>query len=447
MRRVLGPVLILALLAAPAPSLAAPKFVRVSSAAVGSVPNYGMVRTPDGVLHLVFQTYPSGGAQPNGLATRPISPGGALGAQIQALSGWNTTRPGLVRLPNGTLQAVFGAINPDQTTPGSVWGIASSDGGATWSAPANVGTGGNDEALTYGSDMTAALAGGSTPVVTMAAAGNVLAQLGLGSGSTVEPATDASNNSAGDVDSAVDAGTGQVVASWQSNAGSSGDFVRAIAPSLGTTEQWPGQLRNEVVIAGRDKGPGIFAAYTAGGASVRLQRYGGGSVAVGKLRGIVPTKLGTATGVDGRIWVLWGDDNGVAVTRSNKAVTRFEPIQRTRPDSAGLLRLSGDGRLGPLDLLVDQIPNGNPIPPGGTFWARVLPELSATAKVKKHKLTVTVTDAGDAVSAAKVKAAGKSATTNAKGIATIKLAKKAKGNVAITVTKAGYNALKLTAKA
>src|SRR4051794_34192288 len=430
----------------PATTLAAPSFTRVDSISVGTDPNYGLVRTPDGLLHLVFQTS-SGGAQPDGLATRTISPGGALGSQVQALAGWNATRPGLLRLPNGTLQAVFGAIDPDQMTPGSVWGIASSDGGATWSPPADVGTDRNDEALVYASDMTAALAGGSTPVVTMAAAGNVLAQLGLGSGSTAEPATDASNNSAGDVDSAADGGTGQVVASWQSNAGSGGDFVRAIAPSLGTTEQWPGQLRNEVVIAGRDKGPGIFAAYTAGGASVRLQRYGGGSVAVGKLRGIVPTKLGTATGVDGRIWVLWGDDNGVAVTRSNKAVTRFEPIQRTRPDSAGLLRLSGDGRLGPLDLLVDQIPNGNPIPPGGTFWARVLPELSATAKVKKHKLTVTVTDAGDAVSGATVKASGKSAKTNAKGIATLKLPKKTTGKVTISVTKTDYNALKLAAHA
>jgi hypothetical protein len=145
--------------------------------------------------------------------------------------------------------------------------------------------------------------------------------------------------------------------------------------------------------------------------------------------------------------VLWGDDSHFAVTRSNKAVTRFEPIQRVTRSSAGLLRLSGDGRLGPLDLLVDQTPNGNPLPAPGTFHARVLPQLSASAKVKNHKLTVIVTDAGDAVSGAKVKAAGKSSTTNVKGVATITLSKKTSGQVSVSVTNAGYNPLTTSAKA
>ena len=39
-----------------------------------------------------------------------------------------------------------------------------------------------------------------------------------------------------------------------------------------------------------------------------------------------------ATGLDGRLWVMWGDVNGsasrIAVTRSNKAGTKFEPIQQ-----------------------------------------------------------------------------------------------------------------------
>ena len=46
---------------------------------------------------------------------------------------------------------------------------------------------------------------------------------------------------------------------------------------------------------------------------------------------------------------MWGSDaipGAVAVTRSNKAVTRFEPIQRIKLNSGSLYRLSGDGRLG-----------------------------------------------------------------------------------------------------
>lgn len=431
---------------AAAPSAAAPTFTRVSTIGVGTSPNYGAVRTPDGVLHLVFQTSPGGNAAPDGLATRTISPTGVLGAQTQALSGWGAGKPGLVRLPNGTLEAVFGATSPPPNQQSGVWGIASSDGGATWAAPTIVGDGDSNEALGYAADMTAALTGGGTPVVSLPIAGSIVIQQGLGQGATSQVVTDSSDNSAGDVDTTVDAGTGQVFASWQSLAGSGGDFIEPVAPALGTAQKMPGPVRNELVISGRDKGAGVFAAFTLDGSKVQLQRYGGGAVPVGKASGVQANKLGTATGLDGRIWVIWGDDNTVALTRSNKAVTKFEPVQKTRLDSAGLDRLAGDGRLGPLDLLVDQIPNGNPVPPSGTFYARVLPELSASVKVtsvKKstaHKLKVTVTDAGDAVSGAKVSAAGRKATTGTNGVAKLKVASRSK-RVKLTVKHAGYNAL------
>ncbi len=39
--------------------------------------------------------------------------------------------------------------------------------------------------------------------------------------------------------------------------------------------------------------------------------------------------MGVATGIDGRIWMMWGSDSGeISVTRSNKAATKFEPIQK-----------------------------------------------------------------------------------------------------------------------
>ena len=92
-------------------------------------------------------------------------------------------------------------------------------------------------------------------------------------------------------------------------------------------------------------------------------------------------------------------------------MTRFEPIQHVDPNAVSLYRIQGDGRLGPLDLLVDEIPNGKgPVQPAGIYHARVLPVLSATASVtalkKAHKLTVKVTDAGDPVAGASVSAEG-----------------------------------------
>ena len=53
---------------------------------------------------------------------------------------------------------------------------------------------------------------------------------------------------------------------------------------------------------------------------------------MGSVKGLHAAVSGVATGPDGRIWVFWaGEINGrgiTAFTRSNRAVTRFEPIQR-----------------------------------------------------------------------------------------------------------------------
>jgi hypothetical protein len=203
----------------------------------------------------------------------------------------------------------------------------------------------------------------------------------------------------------------------------------------------------------------VYGAYTTNNKSVKLIRYGGGSVSVGSLKSVTPKAMGVATSLAGRIWVMWGDDSvggGVAVTRSNKAVTRFEPIQKLKPNSGSLYRLSGDGRLGPLDLLVGQIPNTNPIQAPGSFYARVLPVMSVATsvhaiknkklKVVGHKLEVAVSDAGDAVAGASVAAGKKSGTTNSKGVITLTFSGASPGRVSLTVTKAGYtgNTRKIT---
>jgi hypothetical protein len=428
-----------------------PKFTRLSTVGVGPMPSYGMVRTADGTLHLVYQTTPGGVASPNGLAATSISPAGSVG-QVAALQGWQAGRPGLITLPNGTLEAVFGAISPAPTLISSIWAITSSDGGATWSAPVNVKGGGPLESLAYGSDLTAQMFG-STPLLTLPQAGGLVIQEGLVAGSPAQLLTDNTDNSAGDVNTAVDAGSGDVVASWQSLAGNGGTYIQTVAPNIGGAQLVPGQPRNQLVIAGRDAGPGVFAAYTPDNTHVRLFRYGGFSLAVGSVAGVPASTLGVATGLDGRIWVMWGSDSGgLAVTRSNKAATKFEPIQHLDYIPSSLYRLSGDGRLGPLDLLVDEIPpaKSGPVPPTGTFHARVLPELSANfsttavknsqGKVIAYKLDVGVTDAGDAVSGAIVSSGGQTAKTNTAGIAKLNLTATS-SSITVTITKAGYQKL------
>jgi hypothetical protein len=406
-----------------------------------------MARTADGVLHVVYQTsHLDGGV--DGLAARSISPAGKVGPQVQAVSGWQAGKPGLIALANGTIEAVFGAIAPAPSNVSAVWAITSSDGGATWSPPANVKSG-PLEALAYGSDVTAQLSG-VTPVLTLPQAGNLVVQQGLGANTPTAQVNGTTDGALGNVDSTVDGASGEVVAGWQSLDGAGGDYLEGIAPTIGTPQLMPGPIRSAVEVTGSVGGPGVFAGYSLDNKTVRLQRYGGGSVAVGSVPGITPKAIGVAAGPAGRIWVMWGDESGgFAFTRSNKAVTAFEPIQHFGPTISDLWRISGDGKLGPLDVIVDGIPNAKgPIPPAGSFHGRVLPELSATVsvtavknkkgKVIGHKLGVKVTDAGDPVAGAAVSVKGQKASTNASGSAKLALGAGVSGTVVVSITSPGY---------
>ncbi len=442
-------------LAAPSSGMAGVSFTRV-----GSIPGtggavYSFARTSNGTLHIVRPTSDNGA---QGLSEDSISPSGAIAPAVSALStDWGVSAPGLVTLANGSLEAFFGAAEPG-TSDTSAWGITSSDGGSTWSAPVDIRSGPLEDQA-YGAQIRAQLSG-TTPVLILTVSGTTVVQQGLGQNTPTYQVTNATDGFSSDAESAVDAGTGQVVASWDSVQSNGGDFIQTVAPAAGAPQKVPGQPRDYIVIAGRDKGAGVFGAYTADDKHVRLLRYGGGTVAVGSLASVTPAAMGVATGIGGRIWVMWGSDNGnLAVTRSNKAVTRFEPIQHLTAKTSTLFHLAGDGRLGPLDLLVDQVADTNPLLPAGVYHARVLPELSAAVKVKTltavknkkkvvtgHDLTVTVTDAGDAVSGATVTVKGHTKKTNGKGVAKISLPGSAGGKVTVSVTAPTYQKLSASAK-
>jgi hypothetical protein len=428
----------------------------LAKAGYGAVP-VGFARTSDGKLHVAFETNTNWGDSANGVGALSISPSGHVGPQVQALS-WSSVTggspngiPGLAVMPSGALEAVFGGSPTGVDGP---WGIASTDGGATWSAPVNVGSG----SMQFGdSNLTLQVSNG-TPVFTAGCCGNVVIQRGFGIGAPTYQLTNSADDAAGNTDSAVDAATGAVIASWDSNAGSGGIWLQQVAPTEGAADKAPVPSQygtgEPLILAGRDSGPGVFAAYPANYAAtshIRLLRYGGGSVAVGSVKGLHAAVSGVATGPDGRIWVFWsGQINGkgvTAFTRSNKAVTRFEPIQRSGFTWSYLFTLSGDGRLGPLDLLIGGTPfvkTGQAV--GGIYYARILPELSAKVAVKKlpggkFELKVKVTDAGDAVSGATTSAKGKSTKTNSKGAAQLTVDGSSGDHVTVKITDSGYQAL------
>ena len=432
----------------------------LTPAGYGTLP-IGFARGADGRLHVAFETNLSWGNAASGVGTIAISPSGNVGPKVQALawsgvtSGSPSGVPGLAVLSNGALEAVFGGSPSGVNGP---WGLTSTDGGATWSAPANVGSG----LMAAGDGNLTLQVSKGTPVLTAGCCGNIVIQQGFGVASPTYQLTNTADDAAGNTASALDAKTGAVVASWDSNAGSGGIWLQQAAPTAGAAQKAPIPSQYgtgaPLMLAGRDVAPGVFAAYPADfgpTTHVRLLRYGGGSVAVGSVKSLHADVSSVATSLDGRLWVMWaGTINGhgiTAYTRSNKAVTRFEPIQTGRFTWAQLFSLSGDGRLGPLDLLMSGTPDTKGTLVQGIYYARLLPELSATVtsaqlKKGKFKLSAIVTDAGDAVSGATVSSKGQSKTTNAKGSAKLTISGSAGDHVTVTINHPGYRSLKVGVK-
>lgn len=418
-------------------------------------------RTADGVMHVAFETNVSWGDSANGVGALSISPSGHVGAQVQALAwggggGSPNGIPGLAVLPGGSLEATFGGSPGGDDGP---WGISSTDGGATWTAPVDIGSG----SMEFGDSYVPLAVSNTTPILGAGCCGGIVIQQGFGTGAPTYLLTNSSDNAAGETGLSADAMSGAVVAGWNSNAGSGGTWLQQVAPTEGTAQKVPIPTQYgtgaTLIVAGRDSGPGVYVAYPADFGTtthLRLLRYGGGSVAVGSVKGLHANSWGVATGNDGRIWAIWsGVINGkdvTAVTRSNKAVTRFEPIQRYGSTWAQLFTLSGDGRLGPLDLLLGGTPAVKTGPlVSGIYHARVLPELSASVSVNKlgggkFGLKVKVTDAGDAVSGATASAKGQSKTTNSTGTANLTISGSAGDHVTVTVTDSGYRVLKTSVK-
>ena len=170
---------------------------------------------------------------------------------------------------------------------------------------------------------------GTTPVLILTVAGNVVVQQGLGQNTPTYQVTDSSDGFGSDTESAVDAAP----ARWwragsQCRAPTAATTFRPWRQVPGRRTRCPVSRATTQVIAGVTRGPAYSAPTRRMTGTCVCSATAAATVAVGSLVSVTPAALGVATGIDGRIWVMWGSDNSnLAVTRSNEAVTRFEPIQ------------------------------------------------------------------------------------------------------------------------
>jgi hypothetical protein len=437
-----------ALALAAAPSAHAAGWKQVTAPNGSNIDQVGLVRTADGVLHLAWH---KGGD----LSHTRVDANGKVGATSPIQSGWATmSDPALVAVPGG-LRAFWGGIrttDPAETQT-DLNTAFSPDGGASWQLQTGsiVPLGGQ----AYGSDQAATTLPDGTTLQSWAGTLGNWIHAGL------DPATPNFNyqTTGGygyDNNLATDA-TGATMLAWFSDTppGIRAQGVAANGAPIGSPLTMPGtqvmvggpELSRTPIVA-RAKNGGFYIARGVGyptANQVRVWRVGAPSAA---LLAKTSTSAETAISTDakGRLWVAWSDgsfgDKHVYVARSNDTAIRFgEPVDvGVVKDAHSVYTLDISATTASADVLaVFGIGTGAD---SSTYIKRVLPGLSLAAKRSGGTVTFTVTDAGDPVSGAKVKAGGRSGTTSAKGKVTLKL----KSKTASRATKSGYTPATLKAR-
>jgi hypothetical protein len=353
----------------------------------------GLARTADGVLHVIWNR---GATNTSIFETRLSSAGRTLGTSRVA-SGWAENGGlALVAMPDKSLQLFAAGTNGIHAFTAPEHGVGwSQQSAAPWGGPIAEASAVIGATLTKDGQPVTAWRGTAAEGVPPAS----IPQNGFEGGM-------------GESFLATDARSGAVVLAGETNAGQGGAYVQQILPGTGPKTVL-GTLAKDwsTGVSGRIGAAGVYVAYSDLKA-VHLSRYGGNSKTLA--RG--PYSSATVcAGPGGRLWVAWGDVNdGLFVTRSNRAAGAFEPVQKLRvPSSAGLTFVQCEGSAGPADLFADD---------GSGFWhTHVLARFAVHAAARRGKVTISVRDAGDPVVGATITVAGRHLKTGANGSVSLAL--------------------------
>jgi len=438
----------------------------VTAADGANIDQVGLVRTPDGALHVAWQRKTPGHAVNDDLMQTVVSPNGAVGAAQTVASDWiGIGSPSFARAADGSLLLVAGATST--LDPGAIDSIAawrSTDGGASWSAPVRATQAGgfaDDLGLAFGSD-------GATPFIAWGTTFGLFVNRG------VDPAAAPGNFQSGNgfgccgysPGLARDEASGQLVVAWHSNAtGHLGVFAQEVDQASGSpagaAKLMPGSVstyagRKETSyslahtpIVSRPGRAGVYLAYEGGYPSTRrvvVWRYGAARSTIVGLRPDGVRTVGIAATPEGRLWAFWSGGGRIWARRSNRSATAWGAITSTpvRRGTVTVYKLAGNAQSGLLDLFGAFAGGG----PGVQTWHTQLQAgltltaapASATAGARRSQpIVLRVTDAGEPVAGAKVTLGGASATTGARGTVTLNLPAGARrGLRTARATRAGY---------
>jgi len=440
----------------------------VTSADGANIDQVGLVRTPDGTLHVAWTRRTPGNSAQSDLMQTPIAAGGAVGTAQTLASGWDGVgSPAIARAADGSLLIVAGAtssLDPGAISDFGAW--RSTDGGASWAQVAgNAALGGgfsDTPGLAFGSD-------GATPFFAWGTTYGLWVHRGL----SATPAT--GNFQAGngfdccgyDPGMALDGEGGQLVVGWYSNATNhQGVFAQAVDQAtgnpVGAAKLMPGSVTTyggvpsssaslaRTPVVGRPGRAGVFLAYAGGyptTTKVVVWRFGASRSSVVARRAAGLDDVALAADPTGRLWAVWSGGTRVYARRSNSKLSSWGAVVSVpaRKGTGSIFKLAGSAQSGVLDVLGAFAPNaGN----GVQTWATQLqPGLTLTTAPAKlavggrgaQAISLKVTDAGVPVGGAKVTLAGRSARTGRGGTAVLALGPFAhRTRLTARATHAGY---------
>jgi hypothetical protein len=387
----------------------------------------GTARTSDGVLHVIWSR--GGAGTPYALFETAVTPAGKVSPAQTIVSGWSRIDDVDATVTKGEpLTIGFTGTKTDKTgDPTNGLTLATKNG--SWTVGA---------AAVYSTD----LVGSSVPAIGYSTRGQPIQAWSAGGKLTVHVGIDPAQpaRSFGEVGGnvvltqQVAIGTTPNPANDSTGIGWCGDAgifwgVAAVTPDpkIGlrgqvlpgsSTTRCPAAARTNLIL-GHDGG--FFAAASvAAERKVLVWHIGDQPMTAAAGTGI---KQQIALGSDpvSRLWIAWRDTNSnrLLLRRSNRSANGWGAVVSTKlpPSQDSLYQLTIDGQKDRADVIA-RTTKGSAV---SLFHTQMWPGLSVEASNKAGLVTVSVTDAGEAVPGVTVRIGGHSLRANERGQASLKL--------------------------
>lgn len=430
------------------------------------IPEIGLARGSDGVLHVLWTT---GGGTTWQVKDTPVAPSGRVGKNTTIATDFLATDPDVTATPSG-LVAFWNGIKSD--TPGSAKGTFTATrprSGGAWSASGSaispllaVPDTSSPDAAATGSDGKPWFAYYGTDSMVVDHVGHPEVQVAPKFKCCLYFAAFGIDGASGKTwlgySSLISKGEGIFARPLSDTGKPAGPAVRL--PGSGGAGGLIVPPQQRTAITGRGKGHGgVFVVYGSGYPkfrSLKEVRLGSKSARTLATFGRTQDLAGTAIAPDqaGRLWVAWATGRGTRpslfVRRSNPAAGTFGPAKRVPlpGGTTAVLKVYINARGGRLDV-VALIDRGNLAKT--TYYAtEVLAPLALSATRTSHggaKVTFRVSDAGAAVQGATVRFCGKRVTAPKSGKVTIRVHSISRGSATATASKGGFAGARLKVKA